>query len=89
MFDDEGAADMDWIRAGTAGALAATAVQMLKGDMANIDYFWWLYAISIAYHMVRRAAVDAAAAKACEPAGQAKPKRSAPPWARVRVQPGT
>jgi hypothetical protein len=89
VFDDEGAADMDWIRAGTAGALAATAVQMLKGDMANIDYFWWLYAISIAYHMVRRAAVDAAAAKACEPAGQAKPKRSAPPWARVRVQPGT
>ena len=42
-----------WVRAGILSALAATAVQMVKGDMAHIDYFWWLYGVALACVRIR------------------------------------
>jgi len=87
-FSETDAAHMDWVRAWAAAALAATAAQMLKGDMAKVDYFWWLYGISIAYQAVRqRAAV--AAAKAPKPSAAPARKRRRPPWAKAKLQPGT
>jgi O-antigen ligase len=87
VFSDIDAGHMEWVRLGMLGALGATAVQMLKGDMGNVDYFWWLYGISMAYWMVRERAVQAAKVKANEPTP--KPRRSMPPWLAARLKGGT
>jgi hypothetical protein len=36
---------LEWVRVGTVCGLAATAVQMAKGDVGSMDFFWWLYAV--------------------------------------------
>ncbi|HUU22760.1 MAG TPA: O-antigen ligase family protein, partial [Phycisphaerae bacterium] len=78
-FGEKDANHMEWVRTGMLAALGVTAVQALKGDMARLDYFWWLYGISIAYHVVRTRAADAAM-EAERPAPKPKPKRVPPPW---------
>jgi O-antigen ligase len=40
--------DLQWVRIGMIGGIAATCIQMLKGDMARNDYFWWQYAAALA-----------------------------------------
>jgi O-antigen ligase len=79
-FNGPDADHMDWVRSGLAAALAASAVQMLKGDMAMVDYFWWIYGLSVAYHMVRRKAVEASAVLPVQPSAPVVPKRSWRPW---------
>ena len=43
---DDDRAHLEWVRIGVLSAMAATAVQMVKGDIAHLDFFWWLYAIA-------------------------------------------
>jgi len=45
---------LEWVRIGTLCALAATWVEMLKGDVAHMDVFWWFYGLAFAYHRVSR-----------------------------------
>jgi len=50
--------ELEWVRIGTLAAMVATWLQMLKGDMAKIDYFWWLYGMGLVVdHLYRRAVV--------------------------------
>ncbi|MCL2700424.1 MAG: O-antigen ligase family protein [Phycisphaerae bacterium] len=45
---------MEWLRIGTLCALAATWAEMIKGDVAHMDVFWWFYGLAFAYHRVSR-----------------------------------
>ena len=76
---------MTWVRVGLAGALAATAVQMLKGDMAKIDLFWWLFGLAITYGMVHTRALAAAAETPAQQPAQ-KPRPARRPWAALRAK---
>lgn len=40
---------MEWVRVGLIAALGATSVQMLKMDLMQVDYMWWLYGLGLAY----------------------------------------
>ena len=61
-----GDGDLAWLRAWLLAALVATALQMAKGDMAGLDYFWWQYAVGLA---VLRACGRAQPSMATTPAG--------------------
>jgi len=83
ILEPEEAAEMEWVRVGMLAALGATAVQMLKGDMAKVDYFWWFYGIAMAYDRVRMSAVQ----RNRKPAGQAPSPRSSslPLWLQKKL----
>jgi len=59
VFDTDGQEDLEWVRVGVLGALAATAVEMCKGDVAHMDFFWWLYGIAFACQRIRTSSVPA------------------------------
>jgi len=53
--------NMNWVRVGTLCALAATWTEMVKGDIAHNDLFWWIYGLAFTYHhIVKRMAVQPA-----------------------------
>ena len=54
---------LDWVRVGTLSALAATYVQMVKGDVAHMDFFWWLHGLAYTCHHLRNSALREAAQK--------------------------
>ena len=54
--DEEDASRLEWIRVGVVSAIAATIVQMMKGDVAHMDYLWWLYAIAFVCRRLREKA---------------------------------
>jgi hypothetical protein len=79
------AADADhlqWVRVGTMCALLATWVQCIKGDCAEYDFFWWLYALAFTYHHVRSRA--ARGVPAATGSGASQP-RAAPQPAMERT----
>ena len=80
----EGADHLTWVRTGLLAAMAATAVQLLKGDMAKVDYFWWLYALAMAYSAVL---TRVALATPDSQTVRHTAKRSRPPWLRRRNSP--
>lgn len=64
----EDADHLEWIRVGTLSALAATLVQAVKGDMAHMDFFWWVYGMAFGYHqMCLQAAAEPATAETALP----------------------
>lgn len=69
---------MEWVRAGLLSAVTATAIQMAKGDMAKVDYFWWLFALAMSYDQLRRPAAEPALVDMRKP----KSRPYAPPWRR-------
>jgi hypothetical protein len=65
---------------GVLSALAATVVEMAKGDIAHMDFFWWLYALGMAVvHMQRHPAQPAKRVEdASDPRDQKGSTESAP-----------
>ncbi len=63
--DQADAEHLQWVRIGTICALAATWVQCIKGDSAEYDFFWWLYALAFTYHHLCRRIIE----KGPEPVG--------------------
>lgn len=57
---------LEWVRIGVLAALLSTLIQMMKGDVAHMDYLWWLYGIAIATLRVRSEAEATAAARLSE-----------------------
>jgi O-antigen ligase len=45
-LDAQSLSHLDWVRVGVLCAVAASLVEMVKGDIAHMDYLWWLYGIA-------------------------------------------
>lgn len=67
---------LEWIRAGVLGALASSAVVMIKGDVAHMDYLWWLYAVAFACQRLRAPAPAPALEKLPRRSGVARLRRA-------------
>ena len=51
---DVASQELRWLRVAAVASIAATLVQMGKGDMGKTDYFWWQYAAALAVLEVSR-----------------------------------
>lgn len=65
---------LEWVRVSVLGAMAATAVEMAKGDVAHMDFFWWVLGIGLACVRLRARAEDFAP----RPAASADEKAAVP-----------